>query len=70
MKWEKPQGSTQHTTDGRYCIVQANSQDWVAYQLTPYGTGKDLGTRPSDAEARTLCDLYETQLQTEHRRRA
>lgn len=70
MKWDPPQGSTQHTADGRYAIVQANSQDWIAYKLTPYGTGEDLGARPTDAEARTLCDLHETRLQAEHRRGA
>ena len=45
MKWDPPQGSTQHTADGRYAIVQANSQDWIAYKLTPYGTGEDLWAR-------------------------
>ena len=62
MKWEKPQGSTQHTTDGRYCIVQANSQHWVAYEMTPFGAAKDLATKPTDAEARTVCEDYEREM--------
>jgi hypothetical protein len=70
MKWDKPQGATQHSADGRYCIVQANSQDWIAYQLTPYGTGKDLGTRDSDVKARGLCEAHEAQLRAAHRRSA
>lgn len=70
MKWEKPQGSTQHTTDGRYCIVQANSQDWVAYELTAFGAAKDLATKPTDEDARKVCEAYEAQLTASHRRSA
>lgn len=70
MKWEKPQGSTQHTADGRYCIVQANSQHWVAYELTPFGAAKDLATKQSDEEARQACEAHEAQLTATHRRSA
>lgn len=69
MKWDKPQGSTQATTDGRYVIVQANSQDWVAY-LMGYTTAKDLGTRDSDVKARELCESHESHLIDAHRRSA
>lgn len=62
MKWLTPAGSTQHTADGRYCIVQANSQDWVAYELTPFGSAKDLATRPTDEEARTVCEDYDREM--------
>lgn len=70
MKWEKTQGSTQHTTDGRYCIVQANSQDWIAYELTAFGAAKDLATRDSDLKARAVCEAHEAMLTAGHRRSA
>lgn len=70
MKWDKPQGSTQHTTDGRYAIVQANSRDWIAYEITPFGTGRDLATKPTDEEARAVCEAHEAQLVAAHRRSA
>lgn len=69
MKWEKPQGATQHTTDGRYVIVQANTQHWVAYELHAT-TAKDLGTRTTDEAAREVCEAYEAQLTSAHRRSA
>ena len=69
MKWDKPAGSTQQSSDGRYVIVQANSQDWVAYRMG-YTCAQDLGTSHSDEEARKLCESHESQLQAEHRRSA
>lgn len=69
MKWDKQAGSTQQSSDGRYVIVQANSQDWVAYRMG-YTSASDLGTKPSDEEARKLCEAHESQLQAEHRRSA
>ena len=58
MKWDKPTGCTQHTSDGRYCIMAANSKDWVAY-LLGYTCANDLGTRNSDEDARQLCEANE-----------
>lgn len=69
MKWEKPTGSVQQSTDGRYVIVQANSQHWVAY-LMGYTCASDLGTRDSDLKARALCEAHEAQLTAAHRRSA
>ncbi len=69
MKWEKPAGSTQHSSDGRYAIVKANNQDWIAYQLNAT-TGKDLGRAESDEKARALCESHESQLIAAHRRSA
>ena len=68
MKWLPPNGSTQHTADGRYAVVQATSQHWVAYKLTPYGTGEDLGNKPTDADARGLCESHEAELVRRMRR--
>lgn len=62
MKWEKPTGSTQHSSDGCFCIVQANSMDWIAYALTPYGTGEELGVRPTDEAARSCCEDHEREM--------
>lgn len=61
MKWLPPAGSTQHSADGRYVIVQANTQHWVAYQLHST-TATELSVKPTDAEARTVCDTHESQL--------
>lgn len=61
MKWLPPSGSTQHSADGRYVVVQANSQDWIAYQLHAT-TAKDLGTRDTDEKARAVCEAHEAQL--------
>jgi hypothetical protein len=70
MKWLPPAGSTQTTSDGRYCIVAANSQDWVAYDLSLSTAPKDLGTRDTDLKGRALCEAHEAQLTAAHRRSA
>jgi len=69
MKWEKPNGPIQQTADGRYLIMRANSQHWVAY-LLGYTIANDLGTRDSDLKARALCEAHEAQLAAAHRRSA
>jgi len=69
MKWDKANGSVQQSADGRYVIVQANSRDWVAYQMG-YTCAQDLGTRDSDLKARGLCEAHEAQLVAAHRRSA
>lgn len=69
MKWDRPLGSTQSTTDGRYVIVQANSRDWVAYQMG-YTIVNELGVRDSDLKARACCEAYEAQSTAAHRRSA
>jgi hypothetical protein len=56
MKWDKPNGSTQHSADKRYVVVQANSQDWIAYRLTGFATGEEVGTRKSEEAARQACE--------------
>ena len=61
MKWDKPNGSTQWTTCRRYCIVQANSRDWIAYRMHPT-TGEEVGTRGDDAMARACCEAHETSI--------
>lgn len=58
MKWAKPVGSTQGTVDGRYMIVQANTQHWVSYRMG-HTVAKDLGTSNSDEKARELCEAHE-----------
>lgn len=58
MKWDKPNGSTQHTVDRRYCIVQAVEGTWIAYELGPT-IGNEIGMKPTDAEAREVCEDYE-----------
>lgn len=69
MKWEKPLGSTQTTTDGRYCIVAANSRDWVAYAMA-FATATELGVRDSDLKARACCEAEEARLMASLKRRA
>lgn len=65
MKWNKPNLPTQSTVDGRYCIVQATGDNWIAYKLH-HTTGEELGVKPTDAEARQLCEDHEREL-TENR---
>jgi hypothetical protein len=58
MKWEKPNHPTQYTTDRRYCIVQATEGNWIAYKMGPT-TGEELGVKPTDIQARQLCEAHE-----------
>ena len=62
MKWLPLQGSTQGTADERYVIVQANSKDWIAYAVTPFATGDELGVKPTPAEAREVCEDHEREM--------
>jgi hypothetical protein len=59
MKWDKPNGARQGTVDGRYVIVQATENNWIAYELTQFGTGNELGVKPTDAEARNVCEDHD-----------
>lgn len=68
MKWLPPNGGTQGTADGHYVIVQANSQDWVAYDIASGVTGREIGSRKSDADARALCEAAERAMLAERRR--
>lgn len=61
MKWLPPAGSTQMTSDGKYCIVQANSQHWVAYEMHAT-TATELGVRETDLKARACCEAYDAQV--------
>lgn len=70
MKWLPPNGSVQGTADGKYVIVQANSQDWIAYDIAGGTTGQEIGSRKSDADARALCEAAERSLMAETRKRA
>lgn len=68
MKWLPQNGSAQGTSCGRYVIVQANSQDWVAYDIAGGTMGREIGSRKSDADARALCEAAERALLAERRR--
>lgn len=61
MKWAKPDGSVQYTEDRKFCVVKANSMDWIAYEIGPT-TGNELGVRPSEEAARTCCEDYEREM--------
>jgi hypothetical protein len=61
MKWLPVDGSVQHGLGAggrRYSVVQANSEDYVAYELMGT-TGEDLGNRKSEQGARELCEERE-----------
>lgn len=60
MKWLNPNGATQHTADHRYAVVQATEHNWVAYELGPT-TGVELGVKPTDEQARQVCEDHERQ---------
>lgn len=70
MKWLPPTGSTQGSACGHYVIVQANSKDWIAYDITLTTAAKDLGTTKSDIGARALCEAEEATLMASLKRRA
>jgi len=70
MKWDKPNGAVQHTTDKRYCVVQATEENWIGYELTPFGTSRDLGVEPTDEKARALCEQHENMLAGHSRKSA
>lgn len=70
MKWEKPTGPVQMSSDGRYTIQHATETNWVAYVIPQYGKPQDLGARDTDIKARGLCEAHEAQLTAAHRRRA
>lgn len=69
MKWLPPAGATQHTTDGRYCVVEANSKGWVAYEMHST-TATELGVRDSALKARACCEAEEARLMASYKRRA
>ena len=69
MKWLPPTGSTQASSCGRYVVVQANSQDWVAYDISSRTAAQDLGAAQSDADARELCESAERALLALSRRK-
>lgn len=50
------------SSDGRYTIQHATETNWVAYMIPQYGRAEEVGVRPTDAEARTACDIHEAQL--------
>lgn len=62
MKWEKPTGPVQMSSDGRYTIQHATETNWVAYAIPKYGNGEELGTKPTDAEARQVCEDHEREM--------
>lgn len=70
MKWLPPAGATQGTTDGRYVIVQANSKDWIAYDVSSGTSGRQIGASSSDADARALCEAAERALMAGVRKHA
>lgn len=65
MKWDKPDGSMQWSTDKRYSIVRAAETGpiWIAYRMGPT-TGEEIATTNSDELARTMCEDHERALLT------
>lgn len=59
MKWLPPTGTTQWSSDHRYFIVQANSEQWIAYVKRSPATGDDIGVKPTDSEARKCCEEHD-----------
>ena len=67
MKWLNSNGTAQHSSDRKYVVVEANSQQWVGYELGPTA-GTELGVGKTAEEARQLCEDHETMLQSMRRR--
>jgi hypothetical protein len=62
MKWNKPDGGVQHSTDGRYTIHRATTapEKWIAYALSAFGTtAEKVAEVDTDEEARQWCDEHE-----------
>lgn len=62
MKWDKPTGAIQMSSDGRYTIQHATEHNWVAYAIPKYGMAEKLGERDSDVKARACCIAHEATL--------
>ena len=62
MKWDKATGSIQQTADGRYVIQHATEHNWVAYALPTHGKPEELGVKPTDEEARQVCEDDEREM--------
>jgi len=58
IKWDTSDPGVHRSSCGRYVAVRATSEHWIAYRLTPLNTGEDLGTHPTDAEARATCERH------------
>lgn len=67
MKWDKPTGAVQYSSNRAYCVVQANSQNWIAYQMG-ITTAEDLGTTDTDERARALCEERENRSESARRK--
>jgi hypothetical protein len=70
MKWLPPTGSTQGTACGRFVIVQANSKDWIAYDVSLVTAAHEIGSCNNDADARALCEAAERALMSAARKHA
>lgn len=62
MKWLDPNGATQHSADHRYVVVQATSEQWIAYDIAGFGMGKELGVRSDPEKARQVCEDWDREL--------
>lgn len=62
MKWLNPHGSNQGTSDGRYAVVQATENNWIAYEMSPYSVGLELGVKPTAEQAKECCEAHEALL--------
>jgi hypothetical protein len=70
MKWLPPNGSIQGSADGRYVVVHATENTWIAYDISRTTQFAELGTRSSDSDARALCEAAERALLAQARKRA
>ncbi len=63
MKWDKPDGGVQYSSDRRYSIVRAveTGPIWIAYAMGPT-TAAQLGTTNSEELARQMCEDDEREL--------
>jgi hypothetical protein len=62
MKWEKPIGPVQMSSDGRYSIQHPIGITWIAYSIATVGTPAKLGEFDSDEKAKERCDDDEREL--------
>jgi hypothetical protein len=66
VKWLPSEGSKQTTADGKYAVVEAVTEHFIAYQLGPT-TGEDLGWAATAEDAREICEDRERYLNSVRR---
>ena len=58
LSWRRPEGSTQASKAGDYCVVHATEANWIAYHFSPFQTAHELWVCETDEAARQRCEHH------------